>query len=73
MSDPGTQKTTYREGRSIASVNAGSTNTLKPFKSMTPKSVPAQSEIAPEVTGHGLPLSKREAYNRVHDQHCGSS
>ena len=30
-------------------------------------------EIAPEVTGHGLPLSKREAYNRVHDQHCGSS
>ena len=34
---------------------------------------PSTTEIAPEVTGHGLPLSKREAYNRVHDQHCGSS
>jgi hypothetical protein len=26
------------------------------------------SEIAPERTGHGLPLSKCEAYNRVYDQ-----
>ncbi len=26
------------------------------------------SEIAPELTGHGLPLSKGEAYNRVYDQ-----
>ena len=26
------------------------------------------SEIAPELTGHGLPLSKCEAYNRVYDQ-----
>ena len=25
-------------------------------------------EIAPEPTGHGLPLSKCEAYNRVYDQ-----
>jgi len=25
-------------------------------------------EIAPERTGHGLPLSKCEAYNRVYDQ-----
>src|SRR3974390_611687 len=25
------------------------------------------AEIAPEVTGHGLPLSKCEAYNRVYD------
>ena len=25
------------------------------------------SEIAPELTGHGLPLSKCEAYNRVYD------
>jgi hypothetical protein len=25
-------------------------------------------EIAPETTGHGLPLSKCEAYNRVYDQ-----
>ena len=25
-------------------------------------------EIAPEVTGHGLPLNKCEAYNRVYDQ-----
>src|SRR5262245_2248266 len=24
-------------------------------------------EIAPELTGHGLPLSKCEAYNRVYD------
>jgi hypothetical protein len=28
----------------------------------------ALSEIAPELTGHGLPLSKCEAYNRVYDQ-----
>jgi hypothetical protein len=27
-----------------------------------------QREIAPELTGHGLPLSKCEAYNRVYDQ-----
>jgi hypothetical protein len=26
------------------------------------------AEIAPETTGHGLPLSKCEAYNRVYDQ-----
>src|SRR5262245_51484637 len=26
------------------------------------------AEIAPELTGHGLPLSKCEAYNRVYDQ-----
>ena len=31
------------------------------------------AEIAPEPTGHGLPLSKCEAYNRVNDQHSGSS
>lgn len=30
-------------------------------------------EIAPEVTGHGLPLSKCEAYKRVYDQPYGSS
>jgi hypothetical protein len=30
-------------------------------------------EIAHEPTGHGLPLSKCEAYNRVYDQSCGSS
>ena len=30
-------------------------------------------EIAPEPTGHGLPLSKCEAYNRVYDQHSRSS
>jgi hypothetical protein len=29
-------------------------------------------EIAPEVTGHGLPLIKGEAYNRVYDQPYGS-
>jgi hypothetical protein len=28
----------------------------------------AEDEIAPELTGHGLPLSKCEAYNRVYDQ-----
>jgi len=27
-----------------------------------------RAEIAPELTGHGLPLSKCEAYNRVYDQ-----
>ena len=31
------------------------------------------NEIAPEPTGHGLPLGKCEAYNRVYDQCCGSS
>ncbi len=31
------------------------------------------AEIAPELTGHGLPLSKCEAYNRVYEQRCGSS
>ena len=36
----------------------------------TPDLVP---EIAPEPTGHGLPLSKCEAYNRVYDQHSRSS
>ena len=29
-------------------------------------------EIAPELTGHGLPLTKCEAYNRVYDQHVRS-
>ena len=28
----------------------------------------ALGEIAPELTGHGLPLIKCEAYNRVYDQ-----
>jgi hypothetical protein len=32
-----------------------------------------QGEIAPEPTGHGLPLSKCEAYNRVYEQPYGSS
>jgi hypothetical protein len=31
------------------------------------------SEIAPEPAGHGLPLSKCEAYNRVYEQSYGSS
>ena len=30
------------------------------------------SEIAPEVTGPGLALSKCEAYDRPYDQHLGS-
>jgi hypothetical protein len=30
-------------------------------------------EMAPELTGHGLPLIKCEAYNRVYEQHYGSS
>jgi hypothetical protein len=29
-------------------------------------------EIAPELNGHGLPLNKCEAYNRVYDQPYGS-
>jgi hypothetical protein len=32
-----------------------------------------KAEIAPELTGHGLPLVKCEAYNRVYDQPYGSS
>jgi len=28
----------------------------------------SRDEIAPELTGHGLPLIKCEAYNRVYDQ-----
>jgi hypothetical protein len=35
--------------------------------------VTAPPEIAPEPTGHGLPLSKCEAYNRVYEQPYGSS
>ena len=31
------------------------------------------SEIAPELTGRGLPLGKCEAYNRVYDQPYGTS
>ncbi len=31
------------------------------------------AEIAPEPSGHGLPLSKCEAYNRVYDQRSRSS
>ena len=37
------------------------------------KVMAALREIAPEVTGHGLPLSKCEAYKRVYDQPYGSS
>ena len=37
------------------------------------KRVLAAHEIAPEPTGHGLPLGKCEAYNRVYDQFFGSS
>src|SRR6516225_2803212 len=33
----------------------------------------SRSEIAPEPAGHGLPLSKCEAYNRVYEQTYGSS
>ena len=33
----------------------------------------SRPEIAPEPTGHGLPLSKCEAYNRVYDQRSRSS
>ena len=31
------------------------------------------NEIAAEPTGHGPPLGKGEAYNRVYEQPCGSS
>jgi hypothetical protein len=34
----------------------------------TAKAPGIELEIAPELTGHGLPLSKCEAYNRVYDQ-----
>jgi hypothetical protein len=42
-------------------------------KLVGPDVTAAVSEIAPEPTGHGLPLSKCEAYNRVYEQPCGSS
>jgi hypothetical protein len=29
---------------------------------------PYRPEMAPELTGHGLPLNKCEAYNRVYEQ-----
>jgi len=38
---------------------------MKATSSRCPKST---LEIAPELTGHGLPLGKCEAYNRVYDQ-----
>jgi hypothetical protein len=38
-----------------------------------PEKIVKDYEIAPEPTGHGLPLGKCEAYNRVYDQSCGSS
>jgi hypothetical protein len=44
-------------------------DTLSHLRQMT-EQVP---EIAPELTGHGLPLVKCEAYNRVYDQPYGSS
>jgi hypothetical protein len=43
---------------------------MTPEEDLAPKengSHPAY-EIAPELTGHGLPLSKCEAYNRVYEQ-----
>ena len=36
------------------------------------KNLEEAPEIAPELTGQGLPLIKCEAYNRVYDQHLGS-
>lgn len=34
-----------------------------------PATASKAAEVAPELTGHGLPLTKCEAYNRVYDQH----
>jgi hypothetical protein len=46
----------YRTGQIIAQISDG--YYLAQF----------EGEIAPETTGHGLPLRKCEAYNRVYDQ-----
>jgi hypothetical protein len=43
-----------------------------PIIGFTWYSLTDQVEIAPELTGHGLPLAKCEAYNRVYDQHARS-
>jgi hypothetical protein len=44
------------------------TPTLQPVRQEAQLCRLVFSEIAPELTGHGLPLSKCEAYNRVYDQ-----
>ena len=49
-------------------VVASDPETIAAFiKSHAPR-VTRFGEIAPELTGHGLPLGKCEAYNRVYDQ-----
>ena len=45
----------------------------QPYQSTGVSNTPVEArpntlEVAPELTGHGLPLSKCEAYNRVYDQ-----
>jgi hypothetical protein len=42
-------------------------------KAMIGRRLSQEDEIAPELTGHGLPLVKCEAHNRVYDQPYGSS
>jgi hypothetical protein len=46
---------------------------MKPARAVVAKTAQRDSEIAPELTGHGLPLVKCEAYNRVYDQPYGSN
>jgi hypothetical protein len=41
---------------------------LTNFSQVSQNSVDKTIEIAPELTGHSLPFSKCEAYNRVYDQ-----
>src|SRR5262245_50298179 len=56
-----------RHGCGYALANAGhDTRALQAW--LGHKNIQHTVEIAPELTGHGLPLSKFEAYNRVYDQ-----
>jgi hypothetical protein len=57
-------------GYSYITQNSDALNVLS---STFSKALAEVHEIAPEPTGHGLPLSKCEAYNRVYEQPYGSS
>src|SRR5215831_3412823 len=58
--------------RQVFSLGQGG-NAVARCNSATARNFPSSGEIAPEPAGHGLPLSKCEAYNRVYEQSYGSS
>jgi hypothetical protein len=55
-------------GASPASAFSGSSVWSPHVSYASPYLASCPDEIAPELTGHGLPLIKCEAYNRVYDQ-----